>query len=297
MSSIIELRKRELTGQVNQMVAGIEETIRAYSQYGRLKDDLDKAERAIERIKAVFEPQSDRPETFHRVIEELKELGEDAEEIRERGEAEKRRLQRNASSYEYAGTGSIIGAVLGGLVLGYGGCSSCMAHMQTGIPWFNTITGLLIGTIGGASMGALIGALWGQMSERESGDSASGLWLSIGGIVILILFGFWMSTLMTDDRQVGQARPVMPDFSDWQTSQSVVISECDTPCRMDVRYSQIIETGRKIVLVKFNGKKEWVRLDGDPNTPIPADKFNPGMAEFISPENAASVRVQILRKR
>ena len=72
-----------------------------------------------------------------------------------------------------------------------------------------------------------------------------------------------------------------------------VIQECDTPCRMDVGFDQMIETGQKQVLVKFHGRDAWFTLSGRTDDRIPADFFSAGEAEFISPKGEPSIHVQI----
>lgn len=72
-----------------------------------------------------------------------------------------------------------------------------------------------------------------------------------------------------------------------------VIQECDTPCRMDVGYDQMIDTGQKKVLVKFHGRDEWFTLSGRIDDRIPADFFSAGEAEFKSLDGEPSVHVQI----
>src|SRR5713226_686435 len=70
--------------------------------------------------------------------------------------AEAQRLRRNEASGENAVTGAGIGAVLGGIVMGFSGCVSCVANAQsqhTLITDFNLFSGLLYGAIGGAVIG------------------------------------------------------------------------------------------------------------------------------------------------
>lgn len=80
-----------------------------------------------------------------------------------RAAAEAQRLRRDAASKEYAGTGAGIGATLGGIVMGFSGCVSCLnqaTHMRPGdfpLTPFNLFTGLLLGAIGGAVIGAGLG--------------------------------------------------------------------------------------------------------------------------------------------
>ena len=75
---------------------------------------------------------------------------------------EAQRLRRNAASRENAGTGAGIGAVLGGIVLGFSGCVSCVSNLGTQHNDFNLFNGLFFGAIGGAIIGALIGFYIGQ---------------------------------------------------------------------------------------------------------------------------------------
>ena len=297
MNKFIELRKQELTTQINQMIGGIEYVISTHLQYIRLKHEVETVETELDRIKQGFNPESDSPKSFEKCISELKELEREVKKIKSGGDAEKRRLRRNAASSKYAGTGASTLAIIGGITLGLGGCVSCVSTgIVPTIPRFNLITGLIIGVIGGAVIGALIGAFMGQTSERESGDSTSGVWLSIGGIAILVIFGILlMSTSQTDVRPMNSAPPVNNQTGN-QSGQFVLISECNTPCRMEVGYGQRIETGNKVVLVKFNGKNGWLAIDGG-SKPITNDQFNPGLAQFISPKNQPSIRVQILRQR
>lgn len=298
MSSIVELRKHELAAQINELMNGIEQLLSTYSQYGRLEGELRAARAELDRIRTGFNPEVNDPKAFERCIDEIRDLQRQAEQIRASGEVEKRRLKRNATSERYAGTWALILAIIGGVVLGCGGCNSCMANdpLGNGIPQFNTVTGLLVGAIGGAAIGALFGALAGQMEERESGDSTSGIWLSIGGLAILGLLVFSVATFNTKPRSL--VTPPVADQSGSQESRYVLVSECDTPCKMNVDYHNTIQTGRKPVLARFRGKKAWITISGDPNgSPIPSEKFNAGLAEFASPKNSPSIRVQILRRR
>jgi hypothetical protein len=301
MSSIVELRKQELAAQINELMNGIEQVISTYSQYGRLEEELRVARGELDRIRSWFNPEVNDPKAFERCIDEIRDLQRQTEQIRASGEAEKRRRNRNAISERYAGTWALILAIIGGLVLTCGGYSSCMANdpgpfgTKNGIPLYNVITGLLVGTIGGAAIGALLGALAGQMEERQSGDSTSGIWLSIGGLATLGLLIFGVASSNTNTRSV--VAPPVANQSGSQESRFVVVSECDTPCRMEVGYTNIINTGRKPYLAKFKGKKKWVTLNGDPSTAFPPGTFSPGLAEFVSPQNTPPVRVQILRAR
>lgn len=297
MNSIVELRKQELAGQIKELMNGIEQVISSYSQYGRLEEELGVARGELDRIRTWFNPQSNDPKAFETCIFELIHLEREAKKIQTKGEAEKRRLGRNAASSRDAGTWAGVGATLGGIVLGLGGCISCVSNgtfqppdssgPNIHIPLFNLITGLLIGVGGGAAIGALSGALKGQMSERESGDSSFGIWLSTVGIVISIVVSIWMLN------SIMEKRPLDPTGRFW------IESECNTPCRMEVGdpEGQYFNTDQKAVLVKFSGRKEWVRYGGPSDQGVSPERYSPGIAEFISPENAPSVRVQVLRKR
>lgn len=180
MSSLIELRKQELATEVNEKISAVRLAISITPYQGLIETELNNVKNTLSTIEKWFDPKSDSLETFEKCKNELKELQREIEKIQARGETERQRLQRieearqkrlrkNAASSKYAGTWAGIGATLGGIVLGCGGCMSCVSHpYQIGdfpVTPFNTITGLLIGAIGGAVIGALIGAAAGQSVE------------------------------------------------------------------------------------------------------------------------------------
>ena len=81
---------------------------------------------------------------------------------------EAQRLRRKAASVEYGMTGAGAGATLGGIVLGFAGCCSCVANVPTQgtlMTDFNLFNGLLYGAIGGAVIGAVIGIMIGQSKD------------------------------------------------------------------------------------------------------------------------------------
>ncbi|MEK6289686.1 MAG: hypothetical protein AABO57_28555 [Acidobacteriota bacterium] len=82
--------------------------------------------------------------------------------------AEAPRLRRNAASGEAAMNCAAFGAVLGGIVMGFSGCVSCLNNFQaqhTLITDFNLFNGLLFGAIGGAVIGVVVGIAIGQMKD------------------------------------------------------------------------------------------------------------------------------------
>ncbi len=83
--------------------------------------------------------------------------------------AEAQRLRRNAASAENALGGVFLGAVIGGIVLGFSGCVSCAAHMDPSrsqmISDFNLFNGLLYGAIVGAVIGIIVGIIIGQTKD------------------------------------------------------------------------------------------------------------------------------------
>lgn len=85
-----------------------------------------------------------------------------------RAAAEAQRLRRNAASRDNALSGAVVGAVLGGIVMGFSGCVSCLNNFQaqhTLITDFNLFNGLLFGAIGGAVIGVVVGIAIGQMKD------------------------------------------------------------------------------------------------------------------------------------
>jgi len=82
--------------------------------------------------------------------------------------AEAQRLRRNAASGEAAMNCAAFGAVLGGIVMGFSGCVSCLNNFQaqhTLITDFNLFNGLLFGALGGAVIGVVVGIAIGQMKD------------------------------------------------------------------------------------------------------------------------------------
>ena len=58
---------------------------------------------------------------------------------------------------------AVVGAAIGGFAFGFAGCASCFTDIGNnvpGIPLFNFLTGLLLGAIGGAAIGAVLGLIW-----------------------------------------------------------------------------------------------------------------------------------------
>ena len=110
-----------------------------------------------------------------------------------------------------------------------------------------------------------------------------------GGLVALLKSG----NRAAQTSSTPTTEPSKPVTTVQREKTFVVVDECDTPCRMNVGTNQLIDTGLKPVLVKFNQRSEWFTLSGRPDDPIPAENFNSGEAYFASPKNAPSVRVQI----
>jgi hypothetical protein len=71
----------------------------------------------------------------------------------------------------------------------------------------------------------------------------------------------------------------------------VPLRECTTPCNMYWGWDETIWTDRQPVQVK-PFKRDWILLEQQGNT-VPLEKFNPGMAQFASPKDVPSMRVQI----
>ena len=72
--------------------------------------------------------------------------------------------------------------------------------------------------------------------------------------------------------------------------------ECTTPCTLRVGWGQPIKSGGLPVLIKFQGKTEWLRLSGRDSERITLDQFSPGEAQFASP-NSTPVLVQVYPAR
>jgi hypothetical protein len=177
MSTIIELRKQELTTEINKMINIVQffidnkkrkEKAASISQYlDSNQYELNNVKNSLQLIEYGFNPDSDSFETFEKCKNQLEELQIEINKIQSRGEAEQERLRRNSSSWENAGVYAGFGAGFGGLAFGLSGCVSCVNHRQ--LPWeldnFNLITGLLIGAIGCAVVGAVMGAIIGQLED------------------------------------------------------------------------------------------------------------------------------------
>ena len=107
---------------------------------------------------------------------ELKEVLRVEDSVRAEAEAAEAELLRTAPQREAkaaiealllrrkqsASTGASLGAIIGGIVLGCGGCMSCLNHdpgvaFSNGIPLYNGLTALILGAIGGAIIGTIIG--------------------------------------------------------------------------------------------------------------------------------------------
>lgn len=72
------------------------------------------------------------------------------------------------------------------------------------------------------------------------------------------------------------------------------LAEGTTPCILSVGWGTVMKTGGRPVLVRYHGKKRWIRLSGRENDQITLDQFAPGDAEFVSPpEDTTPVQVQI----
>lgn len=103
MNSIIELRKKELTAQINQLIINVQfflsherlnersNSISEYIKYN--KDILKNVNDRLEQIKSRFNPNSDNYETFDISIKQLKKLQNDIIDIQKRGESKQERLQ------------------------------------------------------------------------------------------------------------------------------------------------------------------------------------------------------------
>ncbi len=213
MISLIERRKQELTTEINQMMDAVQFFIdnkqdeygTSISEYLLLnKYELNNVKNTLEIIANEFNPKSDSIETFENCKNQLEELQNKINKIQAIGvaeqkriqakkEAEQERKQRNSAAIDLAGTFAGIGATLGGIVLGCGGCMSCLNHdpgiaFSNGIPSYNGLTALILGVTGGAVIGAVIGAI------IKRADSIA-LWLILGCIVagIPILYVVYFS--------------------------------------------------------------------------------------------------------
>jgi uncharacterized protein YcfJ len=101
---------------------------------------------------------------------EWKRTAPEREAAAARAAAEAKQLRRNAASRKNRDTGTGIGAIIGGIVMGFSGCVSCVNHHAShagdfSLTPFNLFTGLLMGAIAGAVIGALVGYASGQSKE------------------------------------------------------------------------------------------------------------------------------------
>jgi hypothetical protein len=74
------------------------------------------------------------------------------------------------------------------------------------------------------------------------------------------------------------------------------IRQCTTPCSLYVGWAQRVKSDGQPVLIKFHGKTDWLSLSGRGNDKGTLDQFNPGEAQFVSPDRTP-VRVQIFDAR
>lgn len=103
MSSIIELRKTELTSQINEQIKKVQffidnkrrnENATSISEYLEYNTDkISSVKRNLELIKNRFNPQSESFVTFENCINELNELLNEITKIQERGESKQENLQ------------------------------------------------------------------------------------------------------------------------------------------------------------------------------------------------------------
>jgi hypothetical protein len=103
MNSIIELRKKELTTHINQLISDVEYFINnkklndhsiSISQYLEFNEDkLEYVKNKLHKIKDNFNPQADNYTSFENCIESLKTLLNEINEIQKRAEKKLSNLQ------------------------------------------------------------------------------------------------------------------------------------------------------------------------------------------------------------
>ncbi|MBU1101940.1 MAG: hypothetical protein KKA84_16205 [Bacteroidetes bacterium] len=103
MNSIIELRKKELTTHINQLISDVEYFINnkkrndhsiSISQYLEFNEDkLEYVKNKLHKIKDSFNPQADNYTSFENCIESLKILLSEINKIQERAENKLSNLQ------------------------------------------------------------------------------------------------------------------------------------------------------------------------------------------------------------
>lgn len=73
------------------------------------------------------------------------------------------------------------------------------------------------------------------------------------------------------------------------------IATCTTPCKMQIGWNTQIASDGKLVLIKFSGKTKQFHFFGREDQAISLESFNPGLAEFTSPDSN-QILVQLFKK-
>jgi hypothetical protein len=109
---------------------------------------------------------TERQKALEAAVAERQKALETAEVERQKALEEKaRRQQRNVDSVVKALSYAVAGTIIGGVVLGFTGCVSCVSNLGSAHNDFNLFNGLLVGAIGGAVIGAVIGYLAEQTDD------------------------------------------------------------------------------------------------------------------------------------
>jgi tetratricopeptide (TPR) repeat protein len=121
----------------------------------KMQTFLREAWGTTERQKALEVAEVERQKALEAAeVERQKALGEKA-----------RQQQRNIDSVIGAVPYAIAGAVIGGVILGFTGCVSCVNNFRSEHNDFNLFNGLLIGAVAGAVIGAIIGFMTAQTED------------------------------------------------------------------------------------------------------------------------------------
>ena len=181
MSSIIELRKQELTTQINEMIRVTQYFIvngkqdeTAMSIWAQLyfENEFNSIKNTLQSIENGFNPESDSFATFEKCIDHLSELQREIQKIQIRGEAKQEDLaaesaklaaervklaaeqalegRRKKASRTMEGIFAPIGGVIG-LVVGFVGCINANPSGRIesiwpcGLPFLFAVIGYLVG--------------------------------------------------------------------------------------------------------------------------------------------------------
>jgi hypothetical protein len=115
--------------------------------------------------------------------------------------------------------------------------------------------------------------------------------ITILGIILAVVVGV---KGCNEEKTVAAAEKAQADSGHQYVP--VLVAECLTPCKMSVGWDTQIKTGGRPVLVRFFEKQKPLLLSGREDDRITLDQFNPGQAQFTSP-NGTIIRIQLFQVR